>query len=353
MTQVYKNVLANHSLKNDTATYLQSPLNYIGGKYKLLPQILPLFPKDIDIFIDLFCGGANVGLNVARRCGVKELILNDSKKELIALLRYLQSHSMDEIFSTLWDIIESFSLSNSSKHGYTFYNCDSSKGLSQYNKNGFIRLRKSYNQDKDILKLFVLIVFSFNNQIRFNAKGEFNLPCGKRDFNAKMQEKLRLFILALQTQSIRLLDSDFREVLSSLILQKQDLQKQDLEEKDTQKQDCDLKQTLSTLTESKNSKVFVYADPPYLLATAPYNENKAWMQSDDRDLLDLLNELDSKGVYFALSNVLSHKGKEHTILQEWLDSKPHLRVHYLAFDYKNANYQTKRLESKEVLITNY
>ena len=348
MTQAYKNVLANHLLKNDTATYLQSPLNYIGGKYKLLPQILPLFPKDIDIFIDLFCGGANVGLNVARRCGVKELILNDSKKELIALLRYLQSHSMDEIFSTLWDIIESFSLSNSSKHGYTFYNCDSSKGLSQYNKNGFIRLRKSYNQDKDILKLFVLIIFSFNNQIRFNTKGEFNLPCGKRDFNAKMQEKLRLFILALQTQSIKLLDSDFREVLSSLILQKQDL-----EEKDTQKQDCDLKQTLSTLTKSKNSKVFVYADPPYLLGSAPYNENKAWMQSDERDLLDLLNELDSKGVYFALSNVLSHKGKEHAILQEWLDSKPHLRVHYLAFDYKNANYQTKRLESKEVLITNY
>ena len=363
MTQAYKNVLANHLLKNDTATYLQSPLNYIGGKYKLLPQILPLFPKDIDIFIDLFCGGANVGLNVARRCGVKELILNDSKKELITLLRYLQSHSASEIFSTLWEIIESFSLSNSSKHGYTFYNCDSSKGLSQYNKNGFIRLRKSYNQDKDILKLFVLIIFSFNNQIRFNAKGEFNLPCGKRDFNAKMQEKLRLFILALQTQSIRLLDSDFREVLSSLILQKQDLQKQDLqkqdlqkqdlEEKDMQKQDCDLKQTLSTLTNSKNSKVFVYADPPYLLGSAPYNENKAWMQSDERDLLDLLNELDSKGVYFALSNVLSHKGKEHTILQEWLDSKPHLQVHYLACNYKNANYQTKRLESKEVLITNY
>lgn len=353
MTQAYKNVLANHLLKNDTATYLQSPLNYIGGKYKLLPQILPLFPKDIDIFIDLFCGGANVGLNVVRRCGVKDLILNDSKKELIALLRYLQSHSVSEIFSTLWDIIESFSLSNNSKYGYTFYNCDSSKGISHYNKQGFIRLKESYNQDKDILKLFVLIVFSFNNQIRFNAKGEFNLPCGKRDFNAKMQEKLRLFILALQTQSIKLLDSDFREVLSSLILQKQDLQKQDLEEKDTQKQDCDLKQTLSTLTKSENSKIFVYADPPYLLGSAPYNENKAWMQSDERDLLDLLNELDSKGVYFALSNVLSHKGKEHTILQEWLDSKPHLRVHYLAFDYKNANYQTKRLESKEVLITNY
>lgn len=43
---------------------LQSPLNYTGGKYKLLPQILPLFPKDINLFVDLFCGGCNVGLNV-------------------------------------------------------------------------------------------------------------------------------------------------------------------------------------------------------------------------------------------------------------------------------------------------
>ena len=43
---------------------IQSPLNYTGGKYKLLPQILPLFPKEIDCFVDLFCGGCNVGINI-------------------------------------------------------------------------------------------------------------------------------------------------------------------------------------------------------------------------------------------------------------------------------------------------
>lgn len=37
---------------------IQSPLNYTGGKFKLLPQILPHFPKDIDVFVDLFCGSA-------------------------------------------------------------------------------------------------------------------------------------------------------------------------------------------------------------------------------------------------------------------------------------------------------
>lgn len=26
-------------------TYIKSPLNYTGGKYKLLPQIIPLLPE--------------------------------------------------------------------------------------------------------------------------------------------------------------------------------------------------------------------------------------------------------------------------------------------------------------------
>lgn len=30
--------------------YIKSPLNYIGGKHKILPQIIPLMPKEIDLF---------------------------------------------------------------------------------------------------------------------------------------------------------------------------------------------------------------------------------------------------------------------------------------------------------------
>jgi adenine-specific DNA-methyltransferase len=40
--------------------YVKSPLNYTGGKYKLLSQILPLFPNEIDTFIDLFGGGVQL-----------------------------------------------------------------------------------------------------------------------------------------------------------------------------------------------------------------------------------------------------------------------------------------------------
>ncbi|MGN1340510.1 MAG: DNA adenine methylase, partial [Oscillospiraceae bacterium] len=44
--------------------YIKSPLNYTGGKHKLLPQIIPLFPEGIRTFVDLFGGGRNVTVNV-------------------------------------------------------------------------------------------------------------------------------------------------------------------------------------------------------------------------------------------------------------------------------------------------
>ena len=67
---------------------IQSPLNYTGGKYKLLPQLLPLFPKDTDVFVDLFCGGCNVGINVAAR----RVVYNDSNSRLCRLYRTFRDH---------------------------------------------------------------------------------------------------------------------------------------------------------------------------------------------------------------------------------------------------------------------
>lgn len=35
---------------------IRSPIVYSGSKYKLLSQLLPLFPNKINNFIDVFCG---------------------------------------------------------------------------------------------------------------------------------------------------------------------------------------------------------------------------------------------------------------------------------------------------------
>lgn len=295
--------------------FIVSPLNYTGGKYKLLPQLMPLFPKHIETAVDLFCGGANVGINLK----AKNIILNDNLSELIRLYETLRHTNSGQIFMKINQIIESFKLSNSAKYGYEFYQCDSAKGLSAYNKDKFLNLRNRYNTKKNIFDLFVLIIFAFNNQIRFNSKNAFNLPCGKRDFNKNMQEKLSSFVDILQSKNITFSNKDFRKFDIGIL----------------------------------DSQSFVYIDPPYLLGTASYNENRAWQEQDERDLLDFLLFLDAEKIKFAISNVLFHKGKEHRILQNWLKANPHFKVHFLEFSYKNCNYQTKKADSKEVLITNY
>ncbi len=44
-------------------SYVKSPLNYIGNKYRIIDQIHQYFPKDINTMVDLFCGGCDVTIN--------------------------------------------------------------------------------------------------------------------------------------------------------------------------------------------------------------------------------------------------------------------------------------------------
>ena len=60
---------------------IQSPLNYTGGKFRLLPQIQPLFPANIDVLVDLFCGGGNVGINTP----AERIVLNDSDMNVLGI----------------------------------------------------------------------------------------------------------------------------------------------------------------------------------------------------------------------------------------------------------------------------
>ena len=302
---------------------IKSPLNYTGGKHKLLPQLLPLFPNECGVFVDLFCGGCDVGLN----CHADTTIFNDSNEPLIGLLHTLKNTPKQDTFGTLFSLIEQYGFSRTDEHGYGFYSCNSSEGLMTYNKKPFLALRKDHNSlrahDTDYyLKLYLLIVFAFNNQIRFNSKGEYNLPVGKRDFNAKMQKKLGSFIDRIQQMDCTFSNHDFRNVVFG----------------------------------ANGEKAFIYADPPYLITCASYNENSGWTEADENDLLSFLDKANSDGHLFALSNVLECGGKQNTILLDWFQShKRHYCLTELTMDYSNSNYQRKGRDARtrEALITNY
>lgn len=299
---------------------VKSPLNYIGGKYKLLKQILPLFPDNIDTMVDLFCGGCNVGVNV----NANRIIAIDKLDVLINLMKIFKELNTHDIINKIEDNIRKFNLSNTLEYGYEYYNTNSADGLAKVNKSNFLKLRNYINHmtNKESaeynISLYTLIIFSFNNQIRFNSKGEFNIPVGKRDFNKKIRNNLIDFIERLQSIDITFVCEDFINYDYSRL------------DKDD----------------------FVYADPPYLITCATYNEQNSWTETDEINLLNLLDDLNAKGIRFALSNVLENKGKSNDILKDW--SKKY-NIHYLNYSYNNSNYQIKDKTNKsiEVLITNY
>lgn len=301
--------------------FVKSPLNYTGGKFKIIEELNNIFPNNIGTFVDLFCGGANVGVNV----NANKVLCYDNNKDLIELFNYLKGKTFLEVNEKIESIISKFSLSYSYLNGYEYYNCSSSDGLGSYNKKGYAELKSYYNQNKDFidrpLYLLILIIYGFNNQIRYNKNNDFNIPVGKRDYNNKVRTNLSDFILKLNSIDISFEVKDFRSFDVSLL----------------------------------SSNDFVYLDPPYLLGCATYNESNGWTEQDEKDMYKLLEQLDSKGVKFALSNVIQHKGKNHNLLNDFA-IKNRLNINFIDRNYNNASYHIKDKglnQTCEVVITNY
>lgn len=279
-----------------------SPMNYMGGKKKLLKILLSNFP-DTENFVDLFCGGATVGINSKS----ENVWFNDSIKPLITMYKYMCKNPIEEILFYIDTTIQSW-------------------GLSRTNEEAYYAFRENYNttpvEDRHPLDLFILMAYSFNNQIRFNEKKmKFNIPFGKNrsSFNSKMRENLIGFVEMLHCKNCHFTAVDYKDFdFSSL--------------------------------PSKNT--FVYADPPYLVSTATYNSG--WNENNEHELLKYFDNLDKLGYKFALSNVLENKGKKNTILEDWIN-KNNYNVLHIDKSYVHCYYQHtgKENNTDEVLITNY
>lgn len=306
---------------NANDKFVKSPLNYVGAKYKLLEQLTKKFPSEINTFVDYFCGGGNVGINIK----AKKVIAVDKEKCLVDVLNLFKTFTYTDIINKLDNIIEEYKLSNTYLNGYKYYECDSSAGLGKYNKDKYLKLREDYNNmkepsDNKTFKFLTLIIYSFNHQIRFNSSGKFNVPVGKRDFNSSIRKNLLAFCEKLKNKDIQFINKDFRNI------------------------------QIDNLT----SQDFCYFDPPYFLGEASYNENNNWTENDEKDLLNYINKLNEKDIKFALSNVTKHRGEKNNILIDWAIENKY-NINYLDYNYNNSNYHSKSKENitEEVLITNY
>lgn len=282
--------------------FVKSPLNYIGGKYKILNQIVPMFPNDINNFIDLFTGGGNVAVNVK----AQKIFMNDNLIYLIDLYKLFYELKYNKVLEYIYNRIEEYQLSDDNVYGYN-------------------RLRDEYNTNRKPLDLFVLVSYSFNHQIRFNNNHQFNNPFGKyrSSFNNSIKNNLENFIHRMQSLNIHFSNNNF-ECFNFDFLQEND---------------------------------FVYCDPPYLISTGTYNDGKrgftGWNRDSEIMLLNILDNLNKRKIKFALSNFLIHNGQINNILKEWI-SYNNYNIKKIDSNYNNSCYNKKLLsQTIEILVTNY
>ncbi len=291
----------NQIIVEPPSVTLKSPLNYIGGKTKLMPQLKNHFPKKISTFVDLFCGGLNVSLNVSAH----KYVANDINKFIVELFIYLKKNRKTDTIEKIESLIKEFD-------------------LSKENSEGYLKLRSAYNLRKVPIMLFVLTCYSFNHQIRYNNNFEFNCPFGKNrsSYNRKIKSNLNEFIDYIQDRDFDFLSKDFN------LIEWKSLDKESL----------------------------VYCDPPYFITTGSYNDGKRgfgdWTLEKETELLAYLDKLNKHGIKFALSNVFEHMGQRNELLINWARN---YKVINIESEYNNSNYQSsaKKHKTKEVLIVNY
>ena len=275
-------------------------MNYTGSKFKLLDQLLPKFDYTKPYFIDLFTGGGSVYTNVLDK--YDKIVANDVIKDLVDIHKGILES--DDIIS------KTISLSPT-------------KG----DKESFLNLRESYNNNPTADKLWALMLSSTNNMMRFNLKFKYNQSYGNRGWNPNTDKKVDSYKNHIRNykSKIKFLSRNFNDVKIS------------------------------------SNKVMFYIDPPYgrvkesdgkiskkQISEAGYNA--FWKQEDDINLYNYIKKINEAGSSFMVSGVLEHDGKVCWMLDKLIsDGFNHSE---LIYDYNKVSRKGDKV-TREIIITNY
>ena len=285
--------------KKDPADVVyESPLNYIGSKARVIPAIRENLPSDIDDFIDAFGGGFNVGINI--------------RSESVVYNEY--NHFVKELIESFWQY-DTFSYIVYMKKMIRRFELEPGR------KDAYLNVRDYYNslpEDKrDPRLLLVVILYSFQQQIRFNSNHGFNNPVGMRWFNDNLLEKLISFSRRIKELNVCFSCADYTD----------------------------------TFRYVDDGHTFVYLEPPYMLTNGSYNDGKrgfkGWDVSQEAALFEFLDKLNHEGSRFMLSYVLEHKGKVNQNLVNWTQDN-----HYHIIELGDI-LGISGSRRKEILVTNY
>lgn len=283
-----------------------SPIFYMGNKKKLINKgLIDLFPNYIDTFYDLFGGSGIVSMNVK----ANKYVINDIDENVYNFYNLFKKEDCEVIIKEIISNVKSFGLERVGIKQNTEH--------SKEYKEKYVLLRNKANSTKNIIDLYSCMFYAFSQQMRFNKKGDFNMPFGNGAFTETNELYIKDGCDFFNSERVNVYNTSFDKLNIELL----------------------------------NTNDFIYLDPPYFNTTATYNENGGWNEEDEDRLYSFCEKLSNSNIKFAMSNVFNNKNIENTKLINWVKNN-NFNVYtfdkftYMACGKGNSNAQ-------EVLITNY
>lgn len=272
---------------------LKPVTKWVGGKRQLLPSLHEYLPAKFNTYFEPFVGGGALLFDLAPH----QAVINDANSELMNMYRVIKNEP-----SELIKQLEVLAKKNS--------------------KEFYLKIRALDRSDKYVkltdiqraARLLYMLRVDYNGMYRVNSKNQFNVPYGRqKNPTIVNQDNIMAVYDYFVNNDVTILTGDFKDAVLSA-------------------QAGDL----------------VYFDPPYvpLNATSSFTSytKNAFGDKEQRELEQVLEELDQKGVYFMLSN----SDTDYT-----RDLYKSFRVHTVQAK-RSVNANAKhRGNVDELLVTNY
>lgn len=251
------------------------PLKIQGKKTKIVPQIQILTESlikdkpNIDTWIEPFFGSGVVGFNTPKQ--IKKIIVSDINPHIINFYKAIQNGELigDKLKPWLLDMGKK--LETGEEDGYVLYR----------------EVRDRFNKTKDIKDFLFLSRTSFNGMMRFNKKGEWNLPYCK--VPTKLNENI-----------VNTLCNEIDELYKLM----------------QEKEFVFLNQSFEETLKLANDNSIIYCDPPYLGLYTNYFDT--WDIENEKKLNLLLEEIKGPKIVSTWKNngKIDNEIIEH-LWQEW------------------------------------
>lgn len=274
-------------------------IKWVGGKGKLVPELVARLPKQFGNYFEPFVGGGALFLSLKQSNKISSALINDINSKLISTYIQIQKNP-NKLINLLKEIETEY------------------KNLSyEEQKKYFYQIRRKYNDEvlDDIYTAAYLIFLNktcFNGMYRENSKGQYNIPFGDQK-NPTICDKENILNVCECLKDTKITNKSFEEAVS--VCKKGD---------------------------------FVYFDPPYYPTNITSNftsyHKNCFGPKEQEQLRDVFVKLAEKGCLVMLSN-------SNTSFIENLYKGYHFSQIYAARSINSKG--DKRGKVKELIITSY